>query len=111
MKLFKSFKDWREYTLSSLYAVIKNLFKLFWSCLGGAISCIVNSYTAVRAYSKREPKATLITAFLLLAAFLCCIFIFVNERAMRVKAEYQRDSISIKFDSMTQNSVYLDIIE
>ena len=33
---------------------------------------------------------------------------FVNERSMRVSAEYQRDSLSLKLDSARQNAYILE---
>ena len=108
MKLFRSNKEWRKYITSSIGEVLIGILKILWSLAGGLVSYAVYVFSSIRAYAKREFKAALITAFIILLAFVCGIFTFVNERSMRMRAEFQRDSIYLTLDSVKQMTYTLE---
>jgi hypothetical protein len=104
MRLFYSFKDWRKYILSAIRSVFVGLLRIVWSIVNGVVSLVVGIFRSVDSFSRREPNAMLV----IVALFTCLLFWwitnFLNERAMRVSAEYQRDSLSLKLDSARQNT-------
>ena len=104
MKLFNSFKDWKKYILSAIRSVFVGLLRIVWSIIIGAVSLVAGIIRSIRAFARREPKAMVVIALLFLFIGICWMMNFVNERAMRVSAEYQRDSLSLKLDSAKQNA-------
>ena len=105
MKLFKNFKEWKDYTLSAVKDILIGLLRIVWSLIKGLISLIAFLFSSISSFCKREPIAMLVMSVILACILLCLIFTFVNERSMRVNAESQRDSISLKLDSARQNSL------
>ena len=105
MKLFKNFKEWKDYVLSAIENVLVGLLRIVWSLLKGLASLLVYVFSSISSFCKREPIAMLVMSVILACIILCWIFTFVNERSMRVNAESQRDSISLKLDSARQNSL------
>ena len=105
MKLFKNFKEWKDYTLSAVKDIFTGLLRIVWSLLKGLASLLVYVFSSISSFCKREPIAMLVMAIILACTILCWVFTFVNERSMRVNAESQRDSISLKLDSARQNSL------
>ncbi len=104
MKLFNSFKDWKKYILSAIRSVFVGLLRIVWSIVIGVVSLVAGIFRSIGAFSRREPKAMLVIIILFTCVFFGWIMNFVNERAMRVSAEYQRDSLSLKLDSAKQNA-------
>lgn len=104
MKLFYSFGEWKKYIISAIRNVFVGLLRILWSIIIGVVSVIAYILRAVSSFSKREPRAMLVIVIMLTVIGFLWMMNFVNERSMRVKAELQRDSISLKLDSAKQNA-------
>lgn len=104
MKLFNSFKDWKKYILSAIRSVFVGFLRIVWAILNGVVSFVVGVFRSIDAFSIREPKAMLVIIILFTCVNMGWIMYFVNERAMRVSAEMQRDSLILKLDSAKQNA-------
>ena len=104
MRLFKSFKEWRKYFLSSIAGIFIGLLKILWSMIGGIASYAIYIYKSFLAYAQREFKAAFITGVIIVILGILCMFVFVKERSQRVRAEYERDSLYLKLESMEQST-------
>lgn len=105
MKKFNSLSEWRGYIKSSAYSMLLGLCRMLWSILLGLFSILCYVLKAIRDFKNREFRASMIIAALLLIFVTGWVTTFVNERAMRVKAEMQRDSLLFRLDSAKQNSM------
>ncbi len=104
MILFYSFKDWKKYILSAVRKLFVSLLRIVWAIVNGAASLVAGASRSIGAFTRREPKAMCVITFLLTFIISCWLINFVRERAMRVAAEMQRDSIALKLDSAKQNA-------
>lgn len=105
MKLFYSFGEWKKYFVSAIRGVFVGLLRILWSIVMGVASFLAYIFRTISSFAKREPRAMLIIVIMLTVIGFSWVMNFVNERSMRVKAEMQRDSISLKLDSAKQNSM------
>lgn len=105
MKLFYSFGEWKKYFVSAIRGVFVGLLRILWSIVMGVASFLAYIFRTISSFAKREPWAMLIIVVMLTVIVFSWVMNFVNERSMRVKAEMQRDSISLKLDSAKQNSM------
>ncbi len=105
MKLFYSFGEWKKYIVSAIRSVFVGLLRILWSIVMGLVSLIAYVSRSISSFSRREPRAMLVIVVMLIVIGFSWMMNFVNERSMRVKAEMQRDSISLKLDSAKQNSM------
>lgn len=105
MRLFYSFKNWKEYSLVSVRKVIEGLLRIIYAIIVGAVSFLAYIIRTVNSFARREPKAMLVIVVLLICIAFGWSMNFVSERSKRIAAEMQRDSISLKLDSAKQNAV------
>lgn len=104
MKIFYSFSEWWRFFLSAIRGIAIGVFKVFYSIVAGIVSVFAYIVRSIASFQRREPKALLVVVILLSAVCFCWAMNFANERSMRVNAEMQRDSLSLKLDSAKQNS-------
>ena len=104
MKLFYSFGEWKKYFVSAIRGVFVGLLRILWSIVMGLVSLIAYVSRSISSFSRREPRAMLVIVVMLIVIGFSWMMNFVNEQSMRVKAEMQRDSISLKLDSAKQNA-------
>lgn len=104
MKLFYSFGEWKKYIVSAIRSVFVGLLRILWSIVMGLVSLIAYVSRSISSFSRREPRAMLVIVVMLIVIGFSWMMNFVNERSMRVSAEYQRDSLSLKLDSARQNA-------
>lgn len=104
MKLFKTFKSWKTYLLSSLSSVFVGVLRILWSIVGCIISFIANVIRSAIAFCRREFGAAIVIVFIIVAIVFAWLYTFANERAARVYAEHERDSLSLKLDVVQQDS-------
>lgn len=105
MKLFYSFGEWKKYFVSAIRGVFVGLLRILWSIVMGVASFLAYIFRSISSFARREPRAMLVIVIMLTIIGILWMMNFVNERSMRVKAEMQRDSISLKLDSAKQNSM------
>ena len=105
MKLFYSIREWWEYLISAIRGMCVGFLKILCSIVMGIASIFSYIGRSVNAFARREPKAMLVIVLLLLTIGAGWLLNFVNERSMRVTAERERDSLSLKLDSAKQNSM------
>lgn len=108
MKLFYSFMEWKKYTLSAIRNVLVGLLRIVWAILNGIVSLVAGVFRSIGAFSRREPRAMLVIIILFACILFAWMMNFVNECSMRVSAEYQRDSLSLKLDSARQSAYILE---
>ena len=99
MKIYTS-EEWLDYVCSAAHSMLTGIVRLLWSVIIGIISLLVYVYRVVAAFCKREKLAALIIAFIFAVLIFGWITTFMSERAARVDAEYQRDSLSLTIDSL-----------
>lgn len=109
MKLFNSFKDWKKYILSAIRNLFVGLLRILLSIVIGIASIIAYIFRTISSFARREPRAMLVIVVMLTLIGFLWMMNFVNERSMRVKAEMQRDSLSLKLDSAKQNAMIRDV--
>lgn len=109
MKLFYSFWEWKKYIVSAIRSVFVGLLRILWSIVMGLVSLIAYGSRSISSFSRREPRAMLAIVVMLIVIGFSWMMNFVNERSMRVKAEMQLDSISLKLDSAKQKSMLHNI--
>ena len=108
MILFKSFKSWKNYFLSAVKNVFIGFARILWSVISGLISILAFIWRSIKDFCRREFWAALvigIVAVIIIAGWLCT---FACERAARVTAEFQRDSLAVKLDSAKQYNRSVD---
>lgn len=93
--LFKTFKSWKSYCGSGVCDVCAGLIRIFLSLILGVVSIVVAMWKSVKAFWRREFAASLVITAILLVLALGWLATFINERAARVNAEYERDSLSL----------------
>jgi uncharacterized protein YacL len=101
MAIFKTFKSWKTYFLSSCKSVLIGLVRIVWSFILGIASIAVAIWKTVKAFCQREFVASLVIGAMFVAMVALWVATFVNERAHRVSAEMQRDSISYQLQRYT----------
>lgn len=102
--LFDDFRQWRVCLLAGVHKFLWGLWRIISCLLFGIISFLVWIGKQIEAFCKREFVASLIIGVLFVLLVAGWLTTFISERAHRVNAEMQRDSLSLKLDSAKQNS-------
>lgn len=92
--LFDDFRQWRVCLWSGVCKAAWGLLRIVTCILFGIVSVFVYIGKQIVAFCKREFLASLIIGILITMICVGWLGTFVKERAARVDAEMQRDSIS-----------------
>ena len=92
--LFDDFRQWRVCLWSGVCKAAWGLCRILTCIVLGIVSVFVYMCKQINAFRKREFMASLIIGTLIAVICACWLGTFVKERAARVDAEMQRDSIS-----------------
>ena len=105
--LFDNVRQWRVCFWAGVCKAAWGLWRIFTCIVFGVISVLAHIGRQIGAFFRREFVASLIIGALI--ALICggWIFTFVTERAARVGAEMQRDSLVLRLDSAKRNSGHL----
>lgn len=92
--LFDDFRQWRVCLWAGVCKFLWGLCRIISCMLFGIISFLVWIGKQIEAFCKREFIASLIIGVLFVFLLAGWLTTFLSERAHRVNAEMQRDSIS-----------------
>lgn len=92
--LFDDFRQWRVCLWAGVCKFLWGLWRIISCLLFGIISFLVWIGKQIEAFCKREFIASLIIGVLFVLLVAGWLTTFMSERAHRVNAEMQRDSIS-----------------
>lgn len=99
MKLFDSFKEWWKYLYSAIKKVFVGIVRILYAIVIGFVSLLVGLFRSIKKCWKGE-KLNIFLSLLVAAVILAWAMTFANERAMRVGAEMQRDSLAFVISRM-----------
>lgn len=108
MKFVYSLKEWKAFVSSAFRNVIVGLFRLVWSIVIAMTSVVHYVVKSVKDFVGREFRASLIVFSIIFLMLIGWLTTFVSERSKCVRAEMQRDSLSLKLDSARQNARIYD---
>lgn len=100
--LFDNFRQWRVCLWSGVSKAAWGLLRILTCFVLGIISVFVYISRQIVAFCKREIWASLIIGALVVLICFGWFGTFVKERAARIGAEMQRDSISYELLKFTQ---------
>ena len=100
--LFDDFRQWRVCLWSGVCKAAWGLCRILTCIVLGIVSVLFYIYKQICAFCKREFWASLIIGTLIALICFGWFGTFVKERAARVDAEMQRDSISYELSKFTQ---------
>ena len=100
--LFSDWRQWRVCFVAGLKKCLSGFLKILYCIVLGIASVLVYVGKQIEAFCKRELWASLIIGTLLVLMCVGWILTFARERAARVGAEMQRDSISYELMKFTQ---------
>jgi len=99
--MFDSFRQWRVCLWAGVCKFLWGLWRIISCLLFGIISFLVLIFKQIGAFCKREFVASLIIGVLFILLVVGWLTTFISERAHRVDAEMQRDSISYELSRYT----------
>ena len=102
--LFDDFRQWRVCLWAGVCKAAWGLWRILTCIVFGILSVFAYIGKQIDAFYRREFAASLIIGFVIAVLSVCWLVTFVNERAARVGAEMQRDSLALRLDSAKQNS-------
>ena len=102
--LFESWHQWRVCLWAGVCKMSWGIMRITTCIIFGIISIFVYVYKEVAKFCQREFIASFIVGIIVILLCFGWFSTFINERAARVSAEMQRDSLSLKLDSAKQNS-------
>ena len=104
--LFDDFRQWRVCLWSGVCKFLWGLLRIISCLLFGIISFLVWIGKQIEAFCKREFVASLIIGVLFVFLLAGWLNTFMSERARRVNAEMQRDSISLQYQNFKEKRGY-----
>ena len=102
--LFDNWHQWKVCFLSGCQKFLWGLCRIITCILFGIISIFVHICKQIGAFCKREPAFAIIIGLIGFFGLICCVRFLAKERAARITAEFQRDSLLLKLDSAKQNA-------
>ena len=99
--LFDDFRQWRVCLWAGVCKFLWGLWRIISCLLFGIISILVWIGKQIEAFCKRELVASLVIGVLFVFLLAGWLTTFMSERAHRVNAEMQRDSIIYELSRYT----------
>jgi hypothetical protein len=104
--LFDDFRQWRICLWSGVCKAAWGLLRIVTCILFGIASVFVYIFRQIGAFCKREFVASLIIGVLFILLVVGWLTTFMSERAHRVNAEMQRDSIAVQYQNFKEKHGY-----